>query len=102
MMREELQTDLKRLGVGAGDLVMVHASLRKLGLGRAEAGGGSAEGLIDALEAVVGPTGTLLMVLGTDYAMDWVNEHPPEARAALLAGSPPFDHLNAPVLPEVG
>ena len=86
----------------AGDLLMVHASLRKIGLGRADVGEGGAELLLDALEAAVGPDGTLLMVLGTDYPMDWVYEHPPEARAALLAGSPPFDHRNAPVLPEVG
>ena len=33
-----------------------------------------------------------MMVLGTDYPMDWVNEHPAEERAALLAGTPPFDY----------
>lgn len=102
MKKEALCKDLGGLGVCAGDLLMIHASLRRLGLGRAEAGEGGAEMLLDSLDAAVGPRGTLLMVLGTDYPMDWVNAHPPEARAALLAGSPPFDHLNAPVLPEVG
>ena len=102
MTKEDLTRDLGALGVGAGDLLMVHASLRRLGLGRAEVGEGGAELLLDALEAAVRPGGTLLMVLGTDYPMDWVNEHPPEARAALLAGSAAFDHLDAPVLPEVG
>ena len=102
MMTEILCRDLDALGVRAGDLLMIHASLRKLGVGRASVGDGGAEMLLAALDAAVGPTGTLLMVLGTDYPMDWVYEHPPEARAALLAGSPPFDHLNAPVLPEVG
>ncbi len=102
MTKEELRRDLEALGVRPGDLLMVHASLRKLGLGRAAVGKGGAERLLDALEAAVGPGGTLLMVLGTDYPMDWVNERPVEARAALLAGSPPFDHFNAPVLPEVG
>ena len=43
-----------------------------------------------------------MMVLGTEYPMDWVYDHPPEARAALLAGSPAFDYRNAPVLAEVG
>ena len=81
---------------------MVHASLRRIGLGRADFGPGGAEALLDALDEAVGPDGTLMMVLGTDYPMDWVNEHPPEARAALLEGSPPFDYRNAPVLPEVG
>jgi len=102
MTKEDLRADLEALGVWAGDLVMVHASLRKLGLGRADFGPGGAEALLDALDEAVGPDGTLMMVLGTDYPMDWVYEHPPEARAALLAGSPPFDHRNAPVLPEVG
>jgi aminoglycoside N3'-acetyltransferase len=102
MTKEDLTKDLGALGVRAGELLMVHASLRRLGLGRSDVGEGGAEMLLDALEAAVGPTGTLLMVLGTDCPTDWVNEHPPEARAALLAGAPPFDHRNAPVLPEVG
>src|SRR5262249_30187390 len=33
---------------------------------------------------------------------DWVNNRPVAERAALLAGSLPFDFLHAPVLPEVG
>lgn len=102
MTKDKLRADLGRLGVRAGDLVMVHASLRRLGLGRAEVGEGGAEMLLDALDAAVGPEGTLMMVLGTDYDMDWVYAHPPEARAALLAGAPAFDHRNASVLWEVG
>lgn len=102
MTKEDLLRDLSALGVRRGDLLMVHASLRRLGLGRAEVGEGGAELLLAALDEAVGADGTLLMVLGTDYEMDWVYAHPPEQRAALLAGSAPFDHLNAPVLPEVG
>jgi aminoglycoside N3'-acetyltransferase len=102
MTKEALRAALAALGVSGGDLVMVHASLRKVGLGRADFGPGGAEALLDALDTAVGPDGTLMMVLGTDYPMDWAYRHPPEARAALLAGSPPFDHRNAPVLPEVG
>jgi aminoglycoside N3'-acetyltransferase len=102
MTKIDLRADLKTLGVRAGDLVMVHASLRRIGLGRAMFGPDGAEALLDALDAAVGPDGTLMMVLGTHYPMDWVNERPIEARAALLEGSPPFDYRNAPVLPEVG
>jgi aminoglycoside N3'-acetyltransferase len=102
MTKEELRADLEALGVRAGDLLMLHASLRRIGLGRADVGEGGAEMLLDALEAAVGPEGNLMMVLGTDYQMDWVYEHPPEARAALLGGSQPFDYRGAPVLPEVG
>jgi aminoglycoside N3'-acetyltransferase len=99
---ERLQEDLAALGLKAGDVAMIHASLRRTGLARADIGEGGADLLLDALDAAVGPEGTLLMVLGTDYPMDWVYAHPPEARATLLAGSEPFDHCNAPVLPEVG
>ena len=102
MNKEVLRADLDRLGVKPGDLLMLHASLRRIGLGRAEVGEGGAEMLLDALEEAVGPAGTLMMVLGTHYEMEWVYDHPPEARAALLAGSPAFDHRNAPVLAEVG
>jgi aminoglycoside N3'-acetyltransferase len=102
MTKERLRRDLTALGVEPGDLLMVHASLRKIGLASAPHGGGGADLILDALDAAVGAAGTLMMVLGTDYAMDWVYDHPVEARAGLLAGSPPFDHRNAPVLPEVG
>jgi len=57
--RAALTAQLGRLGVRPGDVVMTHASLRRVG-----AVEGGAEGLIDAQRAAVGPTGTLLMVLG--------------------------------------
>lgn len=94
--------ELRALGVTPGALVMLHASLRQLGLARSQGVEGGAERLLDALDEALGPDGTLLMVLGTDYPMDWVNQHPVDQRASLLAGSAPFDHLAAPVLPEVG
>lgn len=97
-----LTQDLCDLGVRSGDLVMLHASLRKLGLARSQGVSNGAELLLDAVEEAVGEEGTVLMVLGTDYPMDWVNLKPVEERAALLAGTPSFDFLNAPVLPEVG
>lgn len=81
---------------------MVHASLRRLGLARGAYGEGGAELLLDALDEAVGPDGTLLMVLGTEYAMDWVNRRPAAERAALLAGSDPLDPRAAPAIGEVG
>ena len=97
-----LQRDLAALSVCAGDVLMVHASLRKLGLARSQFGSGGAELLLQALEASVGNNGTLMMILGSDYAYDWVNSKPVAERARLLAGTPPFDLRNAAVLPEVG
>ena len=46
MMREALLADLAALGVRAGDLLMVHASLRRLGLGRADIGHDSANKVV--------------------------------------------------------
>jgi aminoglycoside 3-N-acetyltransferase len=98
----DLCGDLRRVGVQPGDVLMVHASLRGLGLARSQGVDDGAGRLLDALEHAVGPEGTLLMVLGTEYPFDWVNQRPVESRASLLAGTPPFDYLSAPVLPEVG
>jgi aminoglycoside N3'-acetyltransferase len=94
--------DLTALGVAPGDCLMVHASLRRLGLARSQFGNGGPDMLLDALEAAVGPTGTLMMILGSDYACDWVNQRPVQERARLLVGTTPFDPRTASVLPEVG
>lgn len=52
--REELTRDLRALGVAAGDMVMVHAALRRIGpvLGQGDA-------VIGALRDAVGPEGTI-------------------------------------------
>ncbi|MBP6011443.1 MAG: AAC(3) family N-acetyltransferase [Alphaproteobacteria bacterium] len=97
-----LQRDLAALGVRGGDLVMVHISLRKVGLARSQFGAGGPALLLSALESAVGSDGTLMMILGSDYAYDWVNTKPVEERAGLLAGTPPLDGRTASVLPEVG
>lgn len=78
---------------------MIHASLRRSGLNKHSQG---AELLVQALDEAVGPSGTLMMLLGTHYPMDWVNLRAVEERAALLAGSEPFDPVTATVYPEVG
>jgi aminoglycoside 3-N-acetyltransferase len=76
---EHLATDLRRLGVAAGDVLMVHASLRAIG-----SVDGGADGVIDGLETALGPSGTLLMTLG---ARD---------------GAEQFDCLVTPADPDVG
>jgi len=57
----QLAEELRALGVGAGDIVMIHASMRRVGPVE-----GGAASVIDALRAAIGPGGTLLMVLGAD------------------------------------
>ena len=94
---EELRLGLERLGVRAGDTLMLHASLRKIGPTQ-----GGASGVLDALDAAVGANGTLLMVLGAVVDHEWVNQRPEAERAALLEGMAPYDPLTALPLPEVG
>lgn len=93
----ELVDDLRRLGVRAGDLVMIHASLRAIGPVT-----GGADAVLDALEQAVGEDGTLLMVLGARDDWDWVNERAESERAALLAEAPGFDAHETPSDPDVG
>jgi aminoglycoside N3'-acetyltransferase len=98
----DLVEQLRALGVREGDLLMVHGSLRAIGLARSQGVERGAEQLLSALTSAVGASGTLLMVLGSDYAMDAVNLLPVEKRGAVLRGSEPFVLAHAPVLPEVG
>jgi aminoglycoside N3'-acetyltransferase len=94
---ETLIADLARLGVYAGDTVMVHASLRAIGPTE-----GRADGLIRALDRAVGVRGTLLMVLGARNDWAWVNGLPERERAEGLGGAEPFDALRTPADPEIG
>jgi aminoglycoside N3'-acetyltransferase len=59
--RSVLATQLKQLGLRQGDVVMTHASMRKVG--KVQWG---ARTIIEAQLDAVGPTGTLVMVLGAD------------------------------------
>ncbi len=70
---EKLAEQLVSLGLKPGDVVMTHASMRRLGPVE-----GGASGLIEAQLKAVGPAGTLLMVLGA-------------------AEGAPFDPLTTPV-----
>ena len=72
---EHIEGDLRSLGVAAGDLLMVHASLRAIG-----PVDGGAEGVLEALETAVGPGGTLLMTLGAKDDWAWVNDRPERDR----------------------
>lgn len=92
-----LSADLEVLGVRPGDLLFLHASLRRIGPVQ-----GGAVGVIEAIEDAIGPEGTLMMILGAANDADWVNRRPEAERAALLADAEPFDNATTPVLPEVG
>ncbi len=95
--RAQLVAHLRRLGVAEGDVVMVHASLRAIGPVQ-----GGADGVLDALEATIGPDGTLLMNLGARDDWGWVNDLPEADREAALRDAEPFDRLTTPADPDVG
>ena len=95
--RAEITSELQALGLRAGDLVMVHASLRRLGPVE-----GRAAGVVDAILAAIAPGGTMVMVLGATDDHAWVNERPEAEREALLADAEPFDAGTNPALPEIG
>ncbi|MEM9105655.1 MAG: AAC(3) family N-acetyltransferase [Pseudomonadota bacterium] len=61
LSKEQLGLQLRDLGIGECRLLMVHASLRRLG---PVAGG--ADGLLDGLMAALGSDGTLVMPMGAD------------------------------------
>ncbi len=58
---DQLTRELRALGVEIGDIVMIHASMRRVG--PVERG---AAGVIEALRVAVGASGTLVMVLSAD------------------------------------
>lgn len=92
----DLAGDLERLGLHAGQAVMVHASLRAIGPVE-----GGALGVIEALDRAVGEAGGLMMVLGAHDDWSWVNERPESERTALLADAAPFDATATPAAPDV-
>ena len=73
LTREDIEAILRRQGIREGDVLMVHSSLRKIGL--VEKGPGT---LIDALLNVLGKEGTLMMpsfpAIGFNY--DYLKSRP--------------------------
>ena len=93
----QLCDEMRRLGVTPGEVLMVHASLRRIGPVE-----GDAAGIIAAVDAAVGADGTWLMVLGARDDWSWVNEHSEDAREALLVDAEPFDPRTTPAQEDVG
>ena len=86
--RHDLAADLHRLGLMAGDIVMVHASVRAIG----EIAGGPDE-IHLALKDVVTADGTMLMYAGCPRYVDEVGRGNLTAaeEAEVLTKLPPFD-----------
>ncbi|MEU4155478.1 AAC(3) family N-acetyltransferase [Actinoplanes sp. NPDC026670] len=99
-----LAADLRRLGLAAGDVVLVHSALRSVGFVV-----GHVQSVVLALLEVLGPDGTLVVPTHTNYNSDpagWSNPPVPEAWWPVIRGeNPGFDRVLSPsrwvgVLPE--
>lgn len=89
--RSRLARDLQKLGIGPGELVMVHC--RMSALGRVV---GGAETVVRALLDVVGPGGTLMAYTGwQDAPPDDIDLLDEAARRAHLEEHPPYDPRTA-------
>src|ERR1700722_11150809 len=92
---QSLGSDLRALGLAAGDTVLVHSSARSLGF---VAGGSQA--VVQALLDVLGPAGTLVVPTHTPDNTDpaeWCNPPVPESWwPAIRAQAPGFDRSRTP------
>jgi aminoglycoside 3-N-acetyltransferase len=90
--RQSLAKDLGALGLKAGDIVMVHASVRAVG----KIFGGPDE-IHLAIEDAIGPSGTMMMVAGCPEGVDDVGRGvlTPEEEAEILEKQPAFDAKTA-------
>jgi aminoglycoside 3-N-acetyltransferase len=86
--RKQLVGDLRGLGLKSGDIVMLHASMRAVGVLI-----GGPDELHLAAEEAAGPGGTLLMYVGCEDGFDDVGRGAlsPEEEREVLAHQPPFD-----------
>jgi aminoglycoside 3-N-acetyltransferase len=90
--REQLVSDLRRLGVRAGDVVMVHASVRAIG----NVAGGPDE-IHLAIKDAITPDGTLVMYASCPRYFDEVGRGnlTPEEESEILDKLPVFDSVSA-------
>lgn len=89
--RSQLLADLRALGIGAGDTIILHASVRAIGWVV-----GGPRVILDALLDLLTPRGTLMMLAsweGNPYELASWSE---ERRAAWLAECPAFDPVTSP------
>lgn len=81
-----LVKDLSALGVARGQLVMLHASVKSIGWVV-----GGPDVVLSALFEVLGPEGTLMMVVGWEDSTYEMDEWPAEKRQAYHDECPAFD-----------
>ena len=97
MLLSKIQKDLSALGLESGDTTMVHASLRAVG--RFKSG---PTDLIQTILNVLGPGGTILMLIGSEDALYDIADWPLNIRELHLHSRKPFDPACTPANPEWG
>ncbi len=91
--KSRLIRDLEALDLRQGDLVMLHASVKAVG----HVVGGP-DVILQALLDVVGPSGTLMMLVGWDAAPYEMEAWPEARRRAYLDECPPYDPARSPAV----
>lgn len=84
--KSRLIDDLKALGIQAGQVVMLHASVRAVGWVV-----GGPDIILHALREVLGPDGTLMMLVGWEDNSYELASWPEAKRRAYLERCPAFD-----------
>jgi aminoglycoside 3-N-acetyltransferase len=95
--RSQLAADLRRLGLRAGGIAMVHTRMSALG----RVVGGS-ETVVRALLDAIGPEGTVAAYAGWEEHVYHPEDRPAEHRDAYLAEPPVFDVATAEAVREHG
>ncbi|HET7482302.1 MAG TPA: aminoglycoside 3-N-acetyltransferase [Actinomycetota bacterium] len=85
--KRDLVVGLRGCGVVPGMTVMVHTSISSLGYVV-----GGADSVISALLEAVGPSGTIIMLVGWEHDAFDIDEWPERVRTAYLNDPPVFDH----------
>jgi aminoglycoside 3-N-acetyltransferase len=84
--KSRLKQDLARLGIEAGQVVMLHASVKAIGWVV-----GGPDAVIEALLELLQPSGTLMMYVGWEDGTYEMDSWPPAQQRAYLAERSPFD-----------
>ena len=94
---KQIRNGLLQLGIGAGQVIMLHASLRAIG--RVEGGPG---GLLQAILDVLTNEGTLMMLVGAKGAVYDIGGMSEAAKRAATTGRTVFDRDRTPANPDWG
>ncbi len=88
--RRQLAQALRSVGVEAGQMLMLHSSVKAVGPVM-----GGPNTILQAVFDALGASGTLMMYAGWEDIPDYLDELPEDARQVYYDEYPPFDPLTA-------